>query len=92
MKQIFWLPNAVFAVLSVCSAVVTLTLPETMNKPLPITTQDVHTIFYPKHKEDISDKKNKEAIITVVNGHGGDAVQEEEMEGLNTEKQEPSEL
>ena len=45
-KYVFWLPNTFFAVVSIFAATSVIVLPETMDKPLPLTTEEVYTIYY----------------------------------------------
>lgn len=47
-KQVFWLPNIVFGVISIVTGLTTLFLPETRGKALPLTTKDVRRILYAK--------------------------------------------
>lgn len=68
-REVPWLPGILFGVLSVIVGLLTLLLPETMNRPLPQTIEDIENWSQPaqpKHEltELVSDAKSNNTIDT----------------------------
>ena len=77
MKELPWLPGLLFGGLSMAAGLLTLLLPETLHRPLPLTIDDIEQWYSDKHKalgksEDISDQQemrpmNKDQLNNDVN-------------------------
>ena len=60
-----WLTNVVLGIVSIVAALGVIPLPETRNKPLPLTVEDLHKIYYSKSasgEEARSPAKEKEYV------------------------------
>jgi hypothetical protein len=69
VEAIPWLPGPLFGTLSIVGGLVTLFLPETLNRPLPQTIEDIENWA----KEQKSSKRENQQEMTAV-GHDANAV------------------
>ena len=67
-KSIPWLPNIIFAAISILAGLGVLLGPETRNKPVAVNLDDIYTIFYPgdKRKRTTIDTEEKKGLAEVV--------------------------
>ena len=76
-KRIPWVPGVVFAIVSITTGMMALLLPETLNRPLPDTIEEIESWSRALPEELRSKPKSKQEAVNIIRDENATSTKDE---------------